>query len=177
MIPFVNELLTRGLGILGNAVIAKGSKWLEERTGLDLSNPQLSNEQWVVLRNFEMEHEEELLRIGLEKSRLELERVSLDYKDAADARNMQVSALSQEDVFSKRFVYYFAMVWSLFAMIFIPSIVFYEIPTENIRFADTILGVVLGTILPTIIYFFFGSSRSSQSKDSAIQQLAKEITK
>ncbi len=32
--------------------------------------------------------------------------------------NKRLDILAQDDVFSKRFVYYFAAVWSIFAMIF-----------------------------------------------------------
>ena len=34
--------------------------------------------------------------------------------DTADARKMQVAALQQDDLFSKRFVYFFSAAWSVF---------------------------------------------------------------
>lgn len=71
---------------------------------------------------------------------------------------MQVQALSQNDVFSKLFIYYFAAFWSVFAVIYIGCITFVPIPPDSVRFADTILGFILGTVIATIIYFFFGSS-------------------
>ena len=78
----------------------------------------------------------------------------------------------QEDLFSKRFVYVFAAVWSMFTMVYILMITTMTIPAENQRFADTILGFMLGTLITTIINFFFGSSRSSQQKDSTMAALS-----
>lgn len=84
--------------------------------------------------------------------------VSSQAGEYKDSRNMQVEALKQEDVFSKRFVYYFAMFWSLFAVVYIGCITFVEIPASNVRFADVIIGFLLGTIIATIIGFFYGNS-------------------
>lgn len=92
-----------------------------------------------------------------------------EFADIANARHMQEVALAQADVFAKRFVYYFAAFWSLFAVIYIMSITFGKVPEANQRFADTILGFLLGTIVATIINFFYGTSRSSQGKDSTLQ--------
>lgn len=94
------------------------------------------------------------------------------FADRKSAREMQIAALGQDDVFSKRFLYYFAIAWSLFAMGYIVMITVAQINEANLRFADTILGFLLGTIVPTIIYFFFGSSKASQNKDVTIAHLA-----
>ena len=86
-------------------------------------------------------------------------------KDTADARAMQVAALNQDDKFSKRFIYYFATFWSVFAAVYILWITFGNVPDDNQRFADTILGFLLGTIVAAVIQFFFGSSVGSKEKD------------
>ncbi len=98
------------------------------------------------------------------------------FADIANARAMQVAALQQEDVFAKRFVYYFATAWSLAAIVYIGCITFCVIPPANMRYADTCLGFVLGTLVATIINFFFGSSRSSQRKDAALGSMASALT-
>ena len=96
------------------------------------------------------------------------------FEDRANARSMQAAALNQNDLFSKRFVYYFATFWSIASALYIAFITFGEIPEANVRFADTILGFLLGTIVATIVQFFFGSSDSSKQKDGALESLAKK---
>ena len=67
------------------------------------------------------------------------------------ARDLQKAALAQDDVFSKRFVYYFAAAWSAFAMAYLVGITFQDIPAGSQRFADTILGVLLIVVLNSVL--------------------------
>lgn len=92
----------------------------------------------------------------------ELERMA--YQDKADARALQRAALEQNDTFSKRFIYYLTIFWSCFAAGYVTLITFTTIPETSIRFADTILGFVLGTIIASIIAFFFGSSHGNEKR-------------
>ena len=167
-------LLEKGLNLLGNAVLVKGKKWLEEKTGVDLSKPELTSADYVALRNYEFQHEEELIKLRQEDDRLDLEVLKVNLADTADARDMQKEALKQDDLVAKRFVYFFASAWSVFAIIYIVAITFIEIPEENIRFADTILDFLLGTVIATILNFFLGSSKSSQLKNTTITTLSKK---
>jgi len=148
--PLLATLASNGLGLLGDAITKKGTQFVEEKLGIDLSQeatPEaIANWKMAVMQN-----ETEVLRMA--------------YGDIANARNMQVEALRQEDLFSKRFIYYFAIFWSLFAAGYIGFITFGTIPTDNQRFADTILGFLLGTVVATILQFFFGSSMGSKEKD------------
>lgn len=95
---------------------------------------------------------------------LDLEYAKLDNENFSSARLMQVAALQQEDVFSKHFVYYLATFWSVCAASYVAFITFATIPDNNVRFADTILGFILGTVIASIMNFFFGSSKSSRDK-------------
>lgn len=100
----------------------------------------------------------------------EIERLA--YGDTANARHMQEVALTQDDLFSKRFVYYLAAGWSLFSAIYIILISVVDIPQSSVRFVDTILGFLLGTVVATIIQFFLGSSIGSKAKDTLAEMLA-----
>ncbi len=95
----------------------------------------------------------------------------LIFADISNARAMQVAALEQDDLFSKRFLYYFASAWSVFAMLYMICVTFIDIPKDNVRFADSMQTFILSTVVATIIYFFFGSSRSSHKKDDVISSL------
>lgn len=73
----------------------------------------------------------------------------------------------------KRFLQAFASAWSAFFMIYVSCVTFGVIPTANVRFADTILGFLLGTGASTILSYFFGSSASSKAKDDTIREISK----
>ena len=112
--------------------------------------------------------EEKLRELDLEYAKLHLENVK-------GARDMQTAALAQSDVFSKRFIYYFAAFWSVCAVVYIGFITFATIPEQNVRFADTILGFLLGTIVATFMNFLYGTSKSSQDKTDKMAEMAKEM--
>jgi hypothetical protein len=104
---------------------------------------------------------------------MEFEYAKLHLENVRGARDMQNNALNQSDVFSKRFVYYFASFWSVSAVVYIGFITFATIPKDNIRFADTIIGFLLGTVVATILNFFYGTSKSSQDKTDKLAEMAK----
>ena len=100
---------------------------------------------------------------------MEMEYAKLDMANVANARTMQIAALQQEDVFSKRFIYYFAVAWSVFAMVYFSFATFGTIPDSGVRVADTILGVLIGTVITGFFNFFYGSSKGSKDKDATIR--------
>jgi len=102
---------------------------------------------------------------ALKLAQIDLETLKVEQANTADARAMQVAALSQSDVFSKRFTMYLTAFWSLCAAVYIGFITFSIIPEPNVRFADTILGFILGTVIATMLNFWFGSSIGSKEKD------------
>jgi hypothetical protein len=136
--------------MVADAVTKKGKEFVEEKLGIDLTQDP-SPETVANWKLAAQQHERELLQMA--------------YGDTANARNMQVEALRQDDVFAKRFIYVFATFWSIFAAGYIGFITFGTIPEDNQRFADTILGFLLGTVVATILQFFFGSSMGSKEKD------------
>ena len=105
---------------------------------------------------------EQLARINKE--------IELEYKDRADARALQIAALQQDDLFSKRFLYYFALGICGFSMLIVLLLFFVEIPESNQRIVDMILGVIIGSGLISVINFFFGSSKGSKDKQEFINK-------
>jgi hypothetical protein len=102
---------------------------------------------------------------ALKLAQIDLEKLKAEYANTADARDMQKIALQQSDVFSKRFTMYLTMFWSVSAVAYVGFITFGVIPDKNVRFADTILGFILGTVVATMLNFWFGSSIGSKEKD------------
>lgn len=87
MIPaLIAPLLSQGLSLIGNAVLAKGKEWVEEKTGVKLDQP-LSAEDTLRLRQFEMDHQEELLRLRIEEKKLGIDELTVMLKAAANEDN------------------------------------------------------------------------------------------
>ena len=107
---------------------------------------------------------------ALKLAQIDLDKLKAEYANTADARAMQVAALQQSDVFSKRFTMYLTIFWSLAAVVYIGFITFSAIPDKNVRFADTILGFILGTVVATLLNFWFGSSIGSKDKAEALKK-------
>jgi hypothetical protein len=79
-------LLTQGLSLIGNAVLAKGKDWVEEKTGVKLDQP-LSAEDTMRLKQYEMDHEEELLRLRIEEKKLGIDELNMMLQAAANEDN------------------------------------------------------------------------------------------
>lgn len=105
---------------------------------------------------------------------IELEEERQRYADIASARAMQIAALGQEDVFSKRFVYVFAACWSLFSMAYAVLVTFWTPFTpEGKGIAQTVLGFLLGTAVASIFNYLFGSTKGSADKTRLLAQSQK----
>lgn len=79
-------LLSQGLSLIGNAVLAKGKDWVEDKTGVKLDGP-LSDADATKLRQYEMEHEEELLRLRIEEKKLGIDELTVMLRAAANEDN------------------------------------------------------------------------------------------
>lgn len=110
----------------------------------------------------------ELAQELLENQAIYMDELKLVFEDKASAREMQKTALAQEDLFSKRFVYYFAILIFSFSALVIAMLFFVSIPEENQRIVDMAIGIVVGTGLVSVIQFFFGSSKGSKDKSELI---------
>lgn len=106
-------------------------------------------------------------QLAMGAQQIELEKIYL--ADVQNSRSMQVAALAQEDVFSKRFVYYFAAAWSIFAMTYFTAVTFVNIESDGgQRVADTILGVLITSVIGVMFGFFYGSTKGSEAKSALL---------
>lgn len=150
----VSTLIQNNLPKVAQAVVDKGLDYVQEKTGMELK-PDMSQEDIKSLRERAMQHEEFM--------------VEQANKNTADARAMQVAALMHGNDFSKSFIYLLAIFWSLVAASYIFLITMVTIPEANVRFADTVLGFILATVVATILNFFFGSSAGSKAKQEVLE--------
>lgn len=138
--------------VLDIAQKVSGAKTPEEAAESVREQPGLAAEMKEKL----LEHEREILEMHL--------------ADVQDARGMQVEALKSDDRFVGRFVLYFASFWSIVGASYMFAITFFPIPDSGVRFADTALGFILGTIIAQILNFFFGSSKGSADKTGIMKE-------
>jgi len=102
----------------------------------------------------------------LELHKIELEELKAILDDKKSARDMQIAALSQEDIFSKRFVYYLAIIIISASILFGTALMFIEeIPEGNKRLVEMFADIFLFSGGLVVIQFFFGSSKGSRDKD------------
>ena len=154
---FAPTLATAALGPAGGAIVSMISK----KFGVEDTVAAVAN---AIVGDPEA---------GKKLRELDMEYAKMHLENVKSARDMQNNALNQSDIFSKRFVYYFASFWSLCSVAYIAAITFATIPVQNIRFADTILGFLLGTVVATILNFFYGTSKSSQDKTDKLAEMGR----
>ena len=148
----VSGLISNGLPKVADAVMEKGVDYVQDKLGVELKpEGQMNPEDVSKLKEAAMKHEEFM--------------AEMDLKNMEGARNMQLQAMQSDDPLVRRFVYYFIAFWSILSSIYIGCITFIDIPDENVRFADTILGFVLGTMVASMFQFLLGSSLGSRNKD------------
>jgi uncharacterized membrane protein YwzB len=148
----VSGLLANNLPKIADAVIDKGVDYVQDKLGVELKpEGQASKEDYAKLAAEANKHEEFMAEV--------------DLKNMQGARAMQEKAMDSEDPLVRRFVYFFIGFWSLLSAFYIGFITFGSIPEQNIRFADTILGFVLGTMVASMFQFLLGSSLGSRNKD------------
>lgn len=121
--------------------------------------------------DMELKIQQALQEFEFKKSQQEVDLEKIAADDRKSARDMNIASLQQDDKFVKRFIYYFASITTFVTFSYIFLITFGNIPEKNIRFADTVLGFLLGTLLATIITFFYGTSSGSLAKTQMIDKL------
>jgi uncharacterized membrane protein YwzB len=148
----VSGLISNGLPKVADAVIEKGVDYVQDKLGVELKPEcEMKPEDVQRLKEAAMKHEEFM--------------AENDLKNMQGAREMQLKAMDSDDPLVRRFVYYFIGFWSILSAVYIGFITFGDIPEANIRFADTILGFVLGTMVASMFQFLLGSSLGSRKKD------------
>ena len=148
----VANLINNGMHSVADQVIEKGVDAVQEKLGMELKPEGEATPEYNAKLSAEaMKHEEFM--------------AELDEKSRQRATDMQMQAMKSDDPFVRRFLYYFIMLWSAFSVIFIPCLIWMPIPENNIRFADTILGYILGTVVTGMFAFLLGSSQGSRMKD------------
>ena len=150
---FLAPLLAQGLSLLGNAAMAKGKEWVEEKTGVNLDQP-LSSEDVLKLRQYEMDHQEELLRLRVEDKRLDL----ADVQGARDM-NTRINESANATWLAKNIPAILALIVVVVGFILLGS-------TKDADVRTAVVG-----LMTLVLGFYFGSTASSRAKDDTIRTL------
>jgi hypothetical protein len=148
----VSGLIANNMHKVADAVIDKGVDYVEQKMGIQLKPEGEATKEDYAKWNAEAAKHEEFM-------------AEMDLKNMQGARDMQLKAMESDDPLVRRFVYFFIAGWSILSATYIGCITFIDIPDDNARFADTILGFVLGTMVASMFQFLLGSSLGSRAKD------------
>ena len=175
MIPIVATLLQNGLSLLGNAVLAKGQAWVEQKTGIKLA-PDMPPEQIVALKQAEMLHEEELLKLRLEDNKLDVARLEIGVKDTANAREreVQIATAEKAPLLNKIITPVLALAVILLTFGLFAVVMFDATPVDSSR-KDILIYVlgVLSAVSTQVASYYFGSSAGSAFKNETIRDALK----
>jgi hypothetical protein len=171
----LKPLLGNGLNLLSNAVVSKGKDWVEKKFGIELK-PDMSSAEIIQLKQAEMEHEEELMRIKLESDKLDLQELETMLKDTSDARDREsnIATSKEAPILNKIVTPLLALVIIGLTFILFAIVMFDESPIEPTR--KDILIYILGAltaISTQVIAYYFGSSTGSKEKSDEIRRLMK----
>lgn len=175
MMPLIQTLLSNGLGLVANAVMAKGQQFVEDKLGVKLA-PNMSPEQVAELKIKEMEHEEELMRLRLEEGKLGLEELGIRIKDVGSARDREVQIATNKDapLLNKIVTPLLALSLLLITFVLFGVVMFQSDPVDSSR-KDILIYIlgVLSAISTQIVSYYFGSSQGSKDKSEALEKAIK----
>lgn len=163
MIPLVTALLQGGLGLLGNAVLAKGKEVIEDKLGVDLATAMSTEQGRIQLKQLEAAHEEALNEFVLAQREQELKADQMAYADTNSARDMntRVNESPNASWLTKNVAALLALV-----VVFGGGTLLATTKDADVRTA------VVG-LMTLVLGFYFGSSVRSQGKDDTIAKLAR----
>ena len=175
MMPIIQSLLSNGLGLVANAVMARGQQFVEDKLGVKLA-PNMSPEQVAELKIKEMEHEEELMRLRLEEGKLGLEELGIRIKDVGSARDREVQIATNKDapLLNKIVTPLLALSLLLITFVLFGVVMFQSDPVDSSR-KDILIYIlgVLSAISTQIVSYYFGSSQGSKDKSEALEKAIK----
>ncbi len=175
LLPIIQPLLANGLGLVANAVLAKGKKVVEDKLGVELK-PEMSSEDLARVQMAAMEHEEELMRLRIEENKLDLAELEARLKDVDSARDREVAIATSDKapLINKIVTPVLALSILLLTFILFGIVMFDNTPVESSR-KDILIYIlgVLSAISTQIVSYYFGSSQGSKDKADQLKEALK----
>lgn len=162
MIPIIGGLLaslaSSGLGILKGAVEAKGKEAVEKIIGTKISDKPTSEELFK-LKQLEAEHEQELMKLEIEKQKVDLEAFYAESEDRDSARSREKNIAVSKDaplinkIATPSLAAFVVITWA--------AIQFYMLNHVVDHSMRELISRVLGTLdgaLMLVLSYYFGAS-------------------
>lgn len=145
----VSGLIANGLPKVADAVVEKGVDYVQDKLGVELKpEGQATKEDYAKIQEEANRHSEFL--------------AELDEKSTQRATDMQMVAMQHTDPMIRRHVYYFAWFITIVSFVYFFMVSFMPVENRNRDFINIILGFLVGTVINSLIRFFYGSSSKSQ---------------
>ena len=152
----VANLINNGMHKVADQVIEKGVDAVQEKLGIELKPEGEATPEYNAKLQEEANRHSEFM-------------AELDEKSAQRATDMHLIALKSDDVVVRRFLYYYAWFWGIFAALYFFSVSFLPVENRNRDFINIILGFLIGTAIPAIIAFFFG--QANKAREDTMKQM------
>lgn len=173
------SLAKEGLGLLGNAVLAKGKEVIEEKIGVNIEDALKTEEGKIKLLEAQTKHEQMLNDFVLAKREQELREVELDNKNTADARSSNAAIATSDHApwYQKALLPAMAILMALgffgcFGALLSLSIMNIHLD-DNSRDVLIYAFGVLSAGFMAVMNFLFGSSAGSREAQAAVASVAK----
>ena len=171
MLPLIAALAKAGLGLIGDAVLAKGKEVVEQKLGVNLDEALSTPQGRVDLMRLQIEREKELQEFALAKAEQDLKSDAMFLADTQSARGRDVEFLKAG---TRNYRADGMFVLAVFVVVWLVYIVWKDQSTNE--YVKGIFTLVLGRFLgyiDSIYNFEFGTTRNNRTKDVSIENLTR----
>ena len=153
MAPLVASLISSGMNLLGNAVLAKGKDVIEEKLGVDLDKAVQSEEGLFKLKQLELDHEEFLVTSSIDEAKVYLQ-------DVQGARTLGIELAKSTSWLNQNIM----PVLALLTVSGSTWLLWFGNSADVKMAATSFITMVLG--------YFFGSSKGSKDKQEQLYRVS-----
>lgn len=161
--PLFTSLASAGLGLIGNAVLAKGKDVIEEKLGVDIEQSMGTETGRIKLMQLQYEHEEALNAFVLAQREQELKADALALAEMGSARESfnRVQESANASWMAKNIVPILALLVVVGGGTTLVMTNEADVRTASVGLVTMVLG------------YFFGTTASSARNGAAIAEIAK----
>lgn len=163
--PLLAQLASSGLGLISQAVQAKGKEFIEDKLGVKLDEAVQTEDGKLKLLQLQEDHQEFLLANALENRKIDLQFAQSDLDNTKSARDMETKIQESEHA-------------SFLAKNIVPMLAIIVVVGggAGIVFSpDTDVRMALVSVVTMVLGFYFGTSQTSKNKDITIAAQAATI--